>query len=348
MPQFTFGQVEALLAQANDIASDKRQAFSARLKHLQKQGLRGETSQPGRGKAATHSFDEVMQLALAVELLKAGLPPQRAAKLVSHNWSAVRFTAYLSTLSSEEAGELACEGPAAPVPTDWLWLIRADALAELTVAGESEYDLYEAIEAVDSEGLAALLDTHSRGGDPQGRRTLLVHGTALTRAVLHQAAFRFGFAKIEEMRGDLEAELQRQRAIIEEVKDSIGQNGPALTDEEHARFRAAHNLRPPEKPGSRIQGQAEAILRRLDPQALSVLIDLYGQTRNGGGANVTIDETSRGGLQRLCEFGLIDIATHGLANPNDQVPSMEVTNLGFIVMKLANEKEASANVDPEA
>src|SRR5690242_1824745 len=89
MVDFAFGQVEAVLAAMNRVASHKRIAFAGRLKFLQRNGVPLRVK-PGRGRAGAYSFAQLMQLAIAVELLQSGLSPQRAAQLVQQNWGRLR------------------------------------------------------------------------------------------------------------------------------------------------------------------------------------------------------------------------------------------------------------------
>lgn len=353
MPRFTFGQVEALLAEANDIAPDKRQAFSARLKHLQRQGLRGEGAQPGRGRAATQTFGEVMQLALAVELLKAGLPPQRAAQLVRLNWGSIRYSVFLSMLTRHDADQIVVRGSDESISTEWLWLVRADALAELTTAGDNEYDAYEAIEAVDLKGLSRLLDVYSHGGDPQGRRTLLIHGTALTRSVLHQAAHRFHFATIDEMRDDISHEVRAASGRFENFDQLLEGAGPGLTQDERAEMAAmlkkytGTDGSNPQRPQSRLEEKARAILRTMSAPAVDLLVDMQRQLADNRSAQLTMGD-SREAMKELFEHGIIDIASQALADPESPVPQMEISPLGTMAMNLAAEQSEADDVDPEA
>jgi hypothetical protein len=81
--EMTFGQVEALLAQINDIASDKRSVFGARLKNFLRMGLLPHVQQ-GRGKTASYGPAEVVTLALAVELTQFGLAPERVIAMLGN------------------------------------------------------------------------------------------------------------------------------------------------------------------------------------------------------------------------------------------------------------------------
>jgi hypothetical protein len=80
----SFSQVDAILACMNFIAEHKRAAFTARIKQLFRNDI-FEIAMPGRGRAGTYSVLNLLQLAIAVELLQAGMSPPFAAHAVTKN-----------------------------------------------------------------------------------------------------------------------------------------------------------------------------------------------------------------------------------------------------------------------
>lgn len=82
--EISFAQLEAILAVHHDVADHKRSAFQARLKNLQRLGLVPGVA-AGRGRSSAFGAGEVVKMALAVELLQLGLPPERAVRLVREN-----------------------------------------------------------------------------------------------------------------------------------------------------------------------------------------------------------------------------------------------------------------------
>ena len=76
--EFSFGQIDAVCADYNRIASDKRVAFMGRLKQLQKHDIIEKDRRPGKGKAGTYNFSDLMRFVIAVELMQSGLMPKMA------------------------------------------------------------------------------------------------------------------------------------------------------------------------------------------------------------------------------------------------------------------------------
>lgn len=221
MGRFTFGEVEAILAAANNIASEKRVAFSSRLKNLQKQGLRDSNTSPGRGRVARLGYLELIELATGVELLRLGLPPQRAASLVTKNRSTLLYTAYLATFTDYEAREAAEKRDVDPPERGYIWLFRIDGLADLTFHGASEFDDYEAGEAIGVSDIGKLFEIGiDASDDPDGipRRHLVISGTGLCRQIVNLVAYKFALALPEELREDIEAEFDRLDALIASFK----------------------------------------------------------------------------------------------------------------------------------
>lgn len=81
----TFGQIEAVLADLHGVAPERRVAFAGRLKALQRNGLPAG-DRPGRGRSASFSFMQFLQFTLGLELVRSGISPADAAKLVKDNW----------------------------------------------------------------------------------------------------------------------------------------------------------------------------------------------------------------------------------------------------------------------
>ncbi|MBR2270162.1 MULTISPECIES: hypothetical protein [Sphingobium] len=76
-----YGTVEALFAKLHLIRSEKRIAFKARLKHLQRLGFPPGIN-TGTGRAASYGAGEVFLLGLAIELIQLGLSPERAKSVL--------------------------------------------------------------------------------------------------------------------------------------------------------------------------------------------------------------------------------------------------------------------------
>ncbi|MCC4252247.1 hypothetical protein LL251_07405 [Sphingobium naphthae] len=85
MVGLTYRDVEETLAAVHRIRPDKRIAFRARLKHLQREGW-PEGANTGTGKRFNYQLSSLMQMALAIELLQAGLSPRRAVAILKAGW----------------------------------------------------------------------------------------------------------------------------------------------------------------------------------------------------------------------------------------------------------------------
>lgn len=213
MAQFTFGQVEAVLAAINHVADDKRVAFAGRLKFLQKNGVPMRTA-PGRGKSGNYSFENLVQLAVAVELLQCGLTPQRASEIVKLNWW-LKLDEVLSVLlrwrdiSSAKAIARERAEPLDPSYRElapWIWKVRVQALSESLGSPDRSLD-------------ASALVVESRN---DMRRFLDWKGDLLPRAIYINAGYlvgsliaatcrHFSFATLDDLiidLADLEPELE--------------------------------------------------------------------------------------------------------------------------------------------
>ncbi len=128
--ELTFGQVETVLSRLNRISDEKRGAFVGRLKFLQRNGV-PQRDTPGRGKAGTYTLEQLFELALAVELLQAGLAPQLAARVVKSNWVRLLDDVFSLILGFEMANTDSTN-EVAFVEVSWIWLIPLAELQDLS------------------------------------------------------------------------------------------------------------------------------------------------------------------------------------------------------------------------
>jgi hypothetical protein len=219
---FSFGQVEAVCAAMQDIASDKRPAFTSRLKHLMKSGIvdeerRGGQFRPGRGKAAKFSYAQLMKFVIGVELLQAGTPPALAAKLVQGNWLQLRVGVYFALYNEVE------KRAAGDPREETFWVLGPEALRDLTNSGESDWDHYEAFESIyRTEDLAGHLAGHATSGlRGHYRRQLVLNGTAITRSAAFLISFEMHIATIDELRDDLLRDIREDEARLEKAMKEI-------------------------------------------------------------------------------------------------------------------------------
>lgn len=188
--EFSFGQIEAVCAALSRISSDKRVAFAGRLKSLQKYGI---ADRPGRGKAGTYSFPELMRFVVALELMQCGLMPQMAARVVNVSWRQLRPCIYLATFVEE--------GAERPV---WYWTLAPEALRDMSQSGAGNYAGAAAIQAVPAEQVTARL----MATDPLSERPRLIvlNGTAISKAAINAVDLQFHYATVQIMQASLDAE----------------------------------------------------------------------------------------------------------------------------------------------
>lgn len=349
MTEFTFGEVDAVLSALNDIAIHKRVAFTGRLKFLLKNGL-PTRARPGRGKAATYSFSDLMQLAFAVELMQAGMDQKRAASLVQHNWLSVRHTIYMATFTESEVREMRGEDAEVHDPRDWVWTIDMHALRDLTPDGVSEYDDYEAVSAMDTAGAASILAAQT--ALPGRRSTLVVHGGPLTARVVYLVAFAFKFASVAEMRADIEADMDLEREQMLDLDARIREFKKALTPEKREEIRrqmeeadgADYSTHPP-TPTSLLAVRAREMLPRLSPGARALLADAaIPFMRDGNSFSLINDDATRDALKELIDFDVFAVFHR---NEDTEIPAMglDVSPFGRAAMKVALEDKGENDGD---
>ena len=138
--ELAYADIERVLARLNRIADDKRTAFKARLKHLQRLGF-PTGANTGTGKRAVYNADMLFQLVMAVELIQCGLPPKLIVTVLNDNWQETQHGLLFAMVSDELFERLApfLESP------DLAWIIQPEALRELSTEGVGEFDYKEAV-----------------------------------------------------------------------------------------------------------------------------------------------------------------------------------------------------------
>lgn len=198
MREFTFGQVEAILARHNTIADHKRVAFGGRLKFLQKNGVPHRRTKPGRGKAASFSFSELIQIAAAVELLQAGLTPQKAARIISTNWTVLEPT----IVHAIKYGPLE-QGKRHPEH----WILHPSELSDLMDSDLSDYDLTP-VYCFDTEHVQKVVSYGEKGIRHQ--RHLVINGLDLVRDIVHLVSDKFRYASKDEIFSGVLEEIEKE------------------------------------------------------------------------------------------------------------------------------------------
>src|SRR5262245_21669334 len=73
---WVFGAAELVLRSLHGLTEDKKVAFESRLRHLQRLGLTPATRR-GKGTRAHYGAGDLLNLALALELIDLGVSPDR-------------------------------------------------------------------------------------------------------------------------------------------------------------------------------------------------------------------------------------------------------------------------------
>lgn len=90
MGTLTYGQTEEILASMTGIHPSRRPAFQSRLKQWQKMNF-PEGVNVGRGVRAAYGGDQFYQLAFMIEVVRAGLPPERGVEAITSAWGLLKL-----------------------------------------------------------------------------------------------------------------------------------------------------------------------------------------------------------------------------------------------------------------
>jgi hypothetical protein len=123
----SFAQAHFVLSMVAGIAPEKADTFQSRLKQWQKMGF-PQGTRVGKGAKAEYGALQVFQLAILVKLLRVGLTPERAQKVITSAWPAFRggiVEAILCMANGEDHLHY--------------YLIQLDALSDLTTPGGADH-----------------------------------------------------------------------------------------------------------------------------------------------------------------------------------------------------------------
>ncbi|MFC3786706.1 hypothetical protein GGR90_002746 [Sphingopyxis italica] len=302
---FTFGQIEEILAAVHHIAPERRVAFQGRLKHFQRENF--PTGQkPGKGKALKYGADHLFKMVIAMELVQSGMTPKLVVQIVEHNWSLLQTTTYLSTGSREE------RRAAGGDEEDWCWLIRPEAMRELTVEGIGEYDQYEAVMPAKTDDLGKYLGEGFGAATGSPWRTLVINAGSLVRGVLGVIDLKMNLASAGDIKADLMDLISDQQRAAEQAMASIDDTMKNWTP-------------PPPKPLR--ERYPPAIIERAE-NLLANHRELLATIFPGGdvGEGVTV-ELSADDVRTLRDSGIMEIAAEG----------MFLTTIGALAVELSKE-----------
>jgi len=149
-----FTAVEGVLSLMHG-ATASRAAMMSRLKYLRHNDFPSPPSRRGKGQLG---MDEALKIATAFELIAAGLPPTRAARLIRTDWEMIRVPLALSWWRRQST-----EGGAGVL------VIQPDVFAEIAGAEiMSDAPLSETLGLYDADAIAELL------GAPASPTTLIL------------------------------------------------------------------------------------------------------------------------------------------------------------------------------
>jgi len=222
----SFGQIEAALIRMNRIADDKRVAFRARLKHLQRLGFPPGTN-TGTGKRASYRFSTYMQMVLAVELMQAGFTPARTVKIVEGSWYNLRVSVWLASMTDERRTRYS--QPYSYYDVKTAWMLHPEALRDLSQDGEGRYDYMEAISAIPMDDVGSIFSADI-GDDFLGAiwRTLVLDAFLVVRAARQCLLAEVSDLTPDMLTDDIEAEMvedgKRLAYAMKDFPKDLGRN----------------------------------------------------------------------------------------------------------------------------
>lgn len=189
MASVPFATAEAVLADIYRVTDDNRVALRGRMKHFQRMNFPAGAN-PGKGRAAKLSFDELAQLAFAFELVQAGISPIPARDITAGSWSRVR----------EAVAAAMQEGPDGD-----LWAImHPEALRELTGQPHHFLDYYDDIVICPASGLAAALTTTEDPVVGEHWRSIVIAVRPVIRHLVDALTRRMPGLDVGELAADLD------------------------------------------------------------------------------------------------------------------------------------------------
>lgn len=181
MLEFTYAQVVSVLAKLNRVPEKNMGAFRARLRNLQSKSFPPGTN-TGKGRAATYTSENLLQMAVATELMQVGFRPDRIVKIVTSNWTEIRL-GFLMALTTDDA----LDRWTPPLLTnDYVLALAPEGLRELSDVGEREYDYHESVEVFPFETIVTempLLDATPSVGE--SHRKVILRLRPIGHIVLH-------------------------------------------------------------------------------------------------------------------------------------------------------------------
>ena len=344
MQQFSFAEVEAILARQFRIASRKRAAFRSRVKALQKYGVpKGQAR--GRGLPASFNVDQILQTALGLELTNAGLSPQIACKVVLRSWWANLPLVYeaLNFLNGNEPED---EGLA----LGWCWRIFVENFDELMdpKLRDSWSQQYYWLTPMVGYDLWALNGVSGKNRSPSIERAVVINATAFFAtfvwAIGLETTMALGevladYREAERSLPDIAAIVSRELAVeVEDAISGVGDGANQRAAAEKRREEASHFLS--NERGEQDLWALQLALSDAAHEEMSWAIT-PSISRSGIPQTGEVLDRRREGQTELYERGLIE------EPPIDAFAEPVLTKLGRIFVTKFS-LEGDRYVDPEA
>lgn len=135
-------EMEAMLVARFEIADEAQKTFRGRLQNMQRLKFPAGVN-TGRGKRVDYGWPEIIQIALAFDLIDAGLPQEPATSLISSQLGSVEFgmSAFGASLLKGDNADRWVNERAAPEGAGAYLVCAANSLRELRASPQS-YDSY--------------------------------------------------------------------------------------------------------------------------------------------------------------------------------------------------------------
>lgn len=150
-------QADQILLRFAGVADEHAQRFLERLRQLRRFGVPAGVPR-GRGVASGRSFEQIIETALTIRLLQAGLASSAAARLVREKWALARtvFMLFDPTRTSTKWPE--------GRPKDVYWIVAPAGLADFQERSRAAEPELATLMLFEGQDLGEALTTWSDGG----------------------------------------------------------------------------------------------------------------------------------------------------------------------------------------
>lgn len=179
---WTFGELEAVLANVHGIDQTKRTAFQSRLKNFHRLGY-PIGFKAVKGKAATYTPLQIIEMALVVEMTQLGLPPERATWVLTCNrWPMLMATEIVARELHKDPAAFSSESGLSNLALSMFLYFDPAALQSLTLGMPIQVvpDLDEAANSFFYGGIGIVREGLAAWTSGPSARLSLINLTALT------------------------------------------------------------------------------------------------------------------------------------------------------------------------